>query len=319
MAVRKSGENQKLLHMLSKMKRSFNDLDQQAKLIVQTDLELNKAQEMSDRRLSSLEALQRISRSISTTLDANEIFERLNQSLRKELDFEKILILFKDEHDTFNEKVHSGINADEIAPIIAKITSNDEFILKMKKGETIASVSATQPEKVFMTKLFDITHFVISPILSQQKMVGIVFLGNQSNATAVTDGDEDLVSILTNQIGQALDNARLFEEVYVSSQVLESKVRNRTQQLATALEEVQNISKAKSDFISAVSHELRTPLTSIKGYASLLMTGKLGKIPEKVKERLGKINTLSNWMRSRSISGIFSSISLISFTPFSFN
>jgi two-component system phosphate regulon sensor histidine kinase PhoR len=50
----------------------------------------------------------------------------------------------------------------------------------------------------------------------------------------------------------------------------------------------------KSDFVSAVSHELRTPLTSIKGYASILMTGKVGDIPKEVKERLEKINKHSD-------------------------
>lgn len=110
----------------------------------------------------------------------------------------------------------------------------------------------------------------------------------------MTSGDEELISILANQVGQALENARLFEEVYRSSQMLESKVQERTRQLAMALEEVQKINKMKSEFISAVSHELRTPLTSIKGYASLLMTGKIGAIPDQVKERLDKINKHSD-------------------------
>ena len=80
----------------------------------------------------------------------------------------------------------------------------------------------------------------------------IIFLGNMSNSSAITEGDNEMVAILTTQIGQALNNAHLFEEVFKSSQVLESKVVNRTRQLASALEKVQNISKAKSEFISAV-------------------------------------------------------------------
>jgi two-component system, OmpR family, phosphate regulon sensor histidine kinase PhoR len=57
---------------------------------------------------------------------------------------------------------------------------------------------------------------------------------------------------------------------------------------------VRRISKMKSDFVSAVSHELRTPLTSIKGYASILMTGKLGEVAEPIKDRLEKINKHSD-------------------------
>ena len=119
------------------------------------------------------------------------------------------------------------------------------------------------------------------------------FAGNQSDAFAVTEGDKE-PSPFWGQIGQAIETARLFEQVYRARQVLEAKVQERTKELSSALEEVQRISRNKSEFISAVSHELRTPLTSIKGYASILITGKVGEIPDKVKERLEKVNKHSD-------------------------
>jgi PAS domain S-box-containing protein len=39
--------------------------------------------------------------------------------------------------------------------------------------------------------------------------------------------------------------------------------------------------RAKSEFISTVSHELRTPLTSIRGSLGLILSGKLGELPER--------------------------------------
>ena len=103
-----------------------------------------------------------------------------------------------------------------------------------------------------------------------------------------------MISILTDQLGQTIENARLFEQVYKSRQNLELKINERTKQLTEALERVQHINKTKSQFISAVSHELRTPLTSIKGYASILIAGKMGAIPDTVKDRLLKINKHSD-------------------------
>ena len=64
--------------------------------------------------------------------------------------------------------------------------------------------------------------------------------------------------------------------------------------MAGALQKVNDISNKKSEFISAVSHELRTPLTSIKGYAAILIAGKIGEVPVAVKERLIKINSHSD-------------------------
>jgi len=91
-----------------------------------------------------------------------------------------------------------------------------------------------------------------------------------------------------------LENANLFERIYRSRQELELNIQDRTKELAFALEQVKRVSKMKSEFVSAVSHELRTPLTSIKGYASLLIAGKIGQIPPEVKERLEKINKHSD-------------------------
>ena len=285
---------QQLQNALRKMKRSFNDLDEQAKLIVKTDLELNKAQEELDKRLSGLNALQKTSRLISTTLDENEIFHRLDLSLMTDLGFEKNLVLIYDDRKVLHSRVSLGFTPGNIHAILANIEKNNSIKEALQEGHTFSSVDSPKQRRESISKLFDVEHFVLTPILTQNGIIGMLFVGNRSNASAVTEGDEELISILANQIGQSLENARLFEQVYRSSQILESKVHDRTRQLASALEEVKHISKTKSEFISAVSHELRTPLTSIKGYAAILLAGKLGDIPQNAKERLEKINIHSD-------------------------
>ncbi|MCK5259427.1 MAG: GAF domain-containing sensor histidine kinase [Candidatus Omnitrophica bacterium] len=292
--IDKSEKVNKLKNSITKLKKSFDNLDEQAKLIVKTDLDLNKAQEELDKRLGGLDALQKISRLISTTLDEAEIFARLQQALAANLTFEKNLILVYDKEKKLHSRVVLGFSDESIPIIIADLEKDSSMITSFKEGHTFSSINSPKPRREYITRLFGIEHFVFTPILSQKGIIGLVFVGDQSNAAGVTQGDEELISILASQIGQTLENARLFEQVFRSRQVLEAKVHDRTNQLESVLKEVQNISKTKSEFISAVSHELRTPLTSIKGYASILMAGKLGNIPDKVRERLGKINTHSD-------------------------
>ena len=286
---------------LRRMTKSFNDLDEQAKLIVRTDLELNKTQEELDKRLNGLDALQKTSRLISTTLDENEIFKRLDQSLIVDLGFEKNLICIYDKNQALQGRLNVGFSPEDVQFVVASLEKEKSLIQALEEGHAFTSAaSSSRGEPIgkqaqeSIIRIFDVQHFVLTPILTQDNISGILFVGNRSNTSAITEGDEELVSVLANQIGQALENARLFEQAYGASQALESKVQERTKQLASALEEVKLIDKTKSEFISAVSHELRTPLTSIKGYASLLITGKLGAVPEAVKERLEKINAHSD-------------------------
>jgi len=283
-----------LKQSINKLMRSFHELDEQAKLIVNTDLELNRAQEQLDKRLDGLDALQKTSRLISTTLDQNEIFHRLEQPLISELGFEKNLILMFDADKKLHCRVESGFSKEEILFIVSRLEKDTDLNTSLKEGHSSSSATSPKQKKEKIIQIFDIEHFILTPILTQDGMIGIVFVGNRSDAYAVTEGDEELISIMASQIGQALENAQLFEQVYRSRQELESKIQDRTKQLAIALEEVKKVSKMKSDFISAVSHELRTPLTSIKGYASILITGKIGEIPQQVKERLEKINKHSD-------------------------
>ena len=292
--INKNEHIRRLQTDLQDMNKTFNGLDEQAKLIVRTDLELNKAQEELDKRLNGLDALQKTSRLISTTLDENEIFKRLDQSLIVDLGFEKNLICIYDKNQALKCRLNVGFSPEDVQFVVASLEKEKSLIQALKEGGDEGEDPIGRQAKESIIRIFDVQHFVLTPILTQDNISGILFVGNRSNTSAITEGDEELVSVLANQIGQALENARLFEQAYGASQALESKVRERTKQLASALEEVELINKTKSEFISAVSHELRTPLTSIKGYASLLITGKLGAVPEAVKERLEKINAHSD-------------------------
>jgi len=277
---------------------SLEEMDEQAKLIIRTDMELNKAHEELDKKISGLDTLQKLSREISTTLEEKQIFKKINNQYVEELGFEKSLaFLWKTLEREFHLYLYLGYSQDESLKIKAAINANKDYFLDLIKSGSTAS-SEFIPEgtlsKNKINQLFLVHSFIICPVLAQEGDQGFIFVGTQNVETSVTKGDQEFISILANQIGQTLDNARLFEKTWRSQQELEIKVEERTRQLTGALEEVKKISKRKSDFISSVSHEIRTPLTSIKGYAAILLASKLGALPEEIRSRLEKINRHSD-------------------------
>lgn len=280
------------------LRRSLDEMDEQAKLIVRTDMELNKAQEELDKKISSLYALHKLSRAISTTLEENQIFNMVDSAYLQELGFQKACaFLWQSDEQKFVLKMQIEYFPDEIEKIKKAVELDKAFYLDLiKHNRGISSIYRKENMQAIekIKHAFSCKMFIISCIMPKEGEKGFLFIGSEETDVAITEGDEELITILGNQIGQALENARLFEKTWLAHQDLEKKVKERTWELTVALEEVKLASKRKTDFVSRVSHELRTPLTSVKGYASILIAEKLGKLPEEVKERLEKINRHSD-------------------------
>lgn len=67
---------------------------------------------------------------------------------------------------------------------------------------------------------------------------------------------------------------------------VEMKVRERTLELQEAYEKLKELDRAKEEFISMLSHELKTPIFPIMGYTDMLISGSMGNVTEKQKEKL---------------------------------
>ncbi len=277
---------------------SLNEIDEQAKLIMRTDMELNKTQEELDKKISGLNTLQKLSREINTTLEEKQVFKKINNEHLEKLGFEKSLaFLWNSAKKEFELYFNLGYNEKESLELKKSINTDGNYYLELMQSGKTASSNSIPPgflAKDKLHRLFLVRAFIICPVLTQEGSSGFIFVGTQKTVTNITEGDQELITILANQIGQSLDNARLFEKTWESQQGLELKVEERTRQLTQALDEVTKISRRKTDFISSVSHELRTPLTSIKGYAAILLAGKLGTVQDEIKIRLEKINRHSD-------------------------
>jgi len=281
----------------NKVKKQLDEMDEQAKLIMRTDLELNKTQEELDKKISGLYALQKLSRSIASTLEESQIFNMVDPARLAELGFEKACaFLWDDAQKRFLPQINIGFLAEEIEAIKNLVRAEkDKFLALIKSEKTFSSLSGLDPvlrEKIKATG--KVRAFVISPIMPKEGESGFLCVGTEDPDFFINEGDEELITILANQLGQTIENARLFEKTWRAQQDLEKKVEERTHELSRLLDEVKAISKRKTDFISSVSHELRTPLTSIKGYAAILLAEKLGKLPPEIRERLEKINRHSD-------------------------
>ncbi len=74
------------------------------------------------------------------------------------------------------------------------------------------------------------------------------------------------------------------------------EIAKLAESLAKANERLKVLDKLKSEFVSIASHQLRSPLTAIRGYASMLVEGSYGKLPEKAQEAAVNIADSAKYM-----------------------
>jgi len=85
---------------------------------------------------------------------------------------------------------------------------------------------------------------------------------------------------IMNIVRDITERKRLEQALAAERDLLEQRVNDRTRALAEANEQLQELDRLKSKFVSDVSHELRTPVTSLILYLSLLEQGKPDKRPQ---------------------------------------
>ncbi|MCB9006472.1 MAG: GAF domain-containing sensor histidine kinase [Ardenticatenaceae bacterium] len=107
------------------------------------------------------------------------------------------------------------------------------------------------------------------PLIHGEEVIGMLSLTRETT-TPFTDESIDLATTFAAQAAVGLENARRFDKTTRFSQQLEYEVAQRTQAIQEAYARLEQLDRAKSDFIAIASHELRTPLTILRGYSQML-------------------------------------------------
>jgi signal transduction histidine kinase len=221
----------------------------------------------------------------------------LDSNLLNKLGFQKGFIFLNELRTLKTQiKIIAGFNPEQVEEIKKKLISEKilDPILRLTKPAFVNKLETLDTLQKKLSQLIPLASFIIVPLLSKEEPLGFILVGNETIYSPVTTGDVEILFILANQLAVAIENTQLYDQVVQSHQELELRIRERTKELASVNEQLKTINRMKSDFVSSVSHELRTPLTSIKGYASILMEGKLGKVSEEQRIRLAKINKHSD-------------------------
>lgn len=101
----------------------------------------------------------------------------------------------------------------------------------------------------------------------EEQVEGILILGGQLSDAKLTKKQCELLDGICDELSIALSNSRSYDKIKQFNITLSQAVKSATENLQITNKRLEEIDKAKDEFVSIASHELRTPMTAIRSYA----------------------------------------------------
>ncbi|MEK7702243.1 MAG: ATP-binding protein [candidate division NC10 bacterium] len=224
---------------------------------------------MFSKRRGCYETLLDLSKRMSTMLDFGRLMETLVHGLVRGVPVTHCALMIYDASRSafvaYREEKNTGEGVGVTAipvdsPVVQWLNQTGRLLVKeeVKLDPEIAEYFETAEGE-----LEEIRASLIVPLKIENKLTGILLVGEKLSGE-IFDGQElEVLSVLANQVAISLENARLYEE------------------LSSSNAQLMQASRLKSQFLASMSHELRTPLNSIIGFSKVLLNRLDGELTER--------------------------------------
>ena len=248
-------------------------------------------------------ALVTVGKELSGTININDVTSTVLKAMKDIVRSKKTIILLKESNGAgFIPQATAGVRDLNVSipqnhALIKHIEHSTGLLIKdelaMEKEQEQSTQHIAEIEEVEGTfNWLDIA--VVLPLYVNKELTGFIALGDKLSGAPYMQDDINFLSALAPQAAVALKNARLYKESLEFSAKLEAEVTRATHELEIANEQLRDLDKAKSEFLSVASHQLYTPLTALRGYLSMIQEGEFGKTTVKQKPIINILEKSSN-------------------------
>lgn len=155
------------------------------------------------------------------------------------------------------------LNLPSKSPVLRTMLSSRRPLLQYNIDLGKEFKELFEPEREWLQKL---NMDVFVPILDGDDLSCMLAVGQRMSGDPYRRSKLDLMMSIADQTSVALNNARLFENM----RTLNNEMKSLNSNLMTTNEQLEEMDRVKTDFITIASHELRTPLTQLRGYADVM-------------------------------------------------
>jgi len=219
------------------------------------------------------EVLNRVGKVLNGTLELNAVLDHVLEELGELVGFDRGSVLLL--HESTLEFVAARGYPDGRAPLQYRVPINihdrrDVFVQIWHSKRPLALTDlGNNPGWTKVSELATPDAWLGVPLIHHDEVIGMLSLA-RTESLPYTQDEITLAMTFGAQAAAALENAQLYAQISQMNEQLEDDVRIRTEDLHAANEELMELNRTKTDFITITAHELRTPVTVLKGYGQIL-------------------------------------------------
>jgi PAS domain S-box-containing protein len=260
-------------------------------IIVRDITERKKARQQIEIRNKRLAMLNAISTAVSSTLELNEVLRHTIDKMLEFLEPDSVRIyMFDKERGTLNLLAHKGLSPEFTEKGVMKTRKVSDGLLGKsvitREPRVVDNLERSEDPYVDLLVREGLKSSVYMPLISKGEPVGAMVVSSHSGFKFSGDYVEFLTAI-GNQIGVALENANLYENLKRAYGDLKE-----AQEQVIASEKLASLGKLSA----TIAHEINNPLAVVLTYVRLMM--KLSQLDRFTPERLQDIRRYLNIMES---------------------
>jgi len=246
----------------------------------------------------SEKVLENLIKKVPTMINLPQLLSLVCRTLKDCFHLSRIgILLYDPETSNYQALVAEGFHPQNGLTLVRNnfliqyLSENKKPLARQELKPILEATSRAQKNEISAIKKLEfhmkkIEASVCCPLISKNKLIGILILGPKTSKEPYFKEDLEFLENLSYQVSIGLENARLYSEVKSFSTKLKREVKKATEDLQKAYKELKEVDRAKSEFIAMASHQLRTPLTIIKGLVSMILEGSYDHVSKRTEESL---------------------------------
>ena len=240
-------------------------------MIVQLKSLFNTLEQRIADRTRDLQVAADVSRDVTTILEEDDLLQVVVNRTKEGFSLYRVAVFLYEE--TTTQLVLESSTDRQSSENKTHFILTDNAIVT-KAGQSLETVLINDVSKsdlhLFNKDLPDTKSELALPMLVGNQLVGVLDLQSEQ-VNRFSEDDIRVLTTLAEQIGIAVQNAKLFTEVQEARQIAEQS------------------DQVKSAFLASMSHELRTPLNAIISFSFFIARGDLGTVNEQQKSMLDDV------------------------------